>query len=79
MKLLKAKLYEIEVQKKNAIKDAVNSSLTDMAFGSQIRSYVLQPQTHIKDHRTKHERTDAEAVLDGDIQDFLEATLRMTT
>jgi peptide chain release factor 2 len=79
MKMLKAKLYDIEVKKKNSVKDELNNSLTDMAFGNQIRSYVMQPYTLIKDHRTDYERRDAQTVLDGDIQGFLEAMLRIAT
>jgi len=78
MKMLKAKLYDIEVQKKNAVKDKLNSELADIAFGSQIRSYVFSPSAIVKDHRTKYEETNAVRVLDGNIQGFLEAFIRST-
>ncbi len=75
MKMLKAKLYEIEVQKRNAEKNALEATKADVGWGSQIRSYVLD-QSRIKDLRTGVERTDTQRVLDGDINEFLEASLK---
>lgn len=75
MKMLKAKLYEIEIQKRNAEKNAIEASKSDIGWGSQIRSYVLD-QSRIKDLRTGVERTDTQKVLDGDIDEFIEASLK---
>ncbi|MEI7038089.1 peptide chain release factor 2 [Fulvimonas yonginensis] len=75
MKMLKAKLYEIELQKRNAEKDALEASKSDIGWGSQIRNYVLD-QSRIKDLRTGVERTDTQKVLDGDLDDFIEASLK---
>lgn len=74
--LLKAKLYDIEIKKRTDATDELNSSLTDIAFGSQIRSFILSPYTLVKDHRSKYERSDAEAVLNGDIHDFMLSSLK---
>lgn len=71
MKILKAKLYELEVQKKNTEKEKYFSSMQDNSFGHQIRSYTLSPNQLIKDERTDFQSRDADAVLDGDIQDFI--------
>jgi peptide chain release factor 2 len=75
MKMLKAKLYEIEVQKRNAEKTALEATKADVGWGSQIRSYVLD-QSRIKDLRTGVERTDTQKVLDGDLDEFVEASLK---
>ena len=75
MKMLKAKLYEIEVQKRNAEKNALEATKADIGWGSQIRSYVLD-QSRIKDLRTGVERTDTQKVLDGDLDEFVEASLK---
>ncbi len=77
MKMLKAKLYELEMQKRQAELDKVNSEKKDIAWGSQIRNYVLQPYQLIKDVRTKYESSSVDKVLDGDIQPFIEAYLMM--
>jgi peptide chain release factor 2 len=71
MKMLKAKLYEIEMKKKQAEKEKYISSMSDVSFGSQIRTYTLMPYKLVKDHRTEFENRNADAVLDGDIQDFV--------
>lgn len=76
MKMLKAKLYEIEVQKRNTEKTALEATKADVGWGSQIRSYVLD-QSRIKDLRTGVERTDTQKVLDGDIDGFIEASLKL--
>ncbi|HET7332006.1 peptide chain release factor 2 [Dyella sp.] len=75
MKMLAAKLYELEMQKRNAEKDALEASKSDIGWGSQIRNYVLD-QSRIKDLRTGIERTDTQKVLDGDLDDFIEASLK---
>jgi len=75
MKMLKAKLYEMEMQKRNAAKQAMEDSKSDIGWGSQIRSYVLD-QSRIKDLRTNVERSDTQKVLDGDLDEFIEASLK---
>ena len=75
MKILKARLYELELSKRREKLDAVEAAKKDIAFGSQIRSYVLHPYRMVKDHRTKHETGNPDRVLDGDIDDFVKATL----
>ena len=75
MKILKARLYELELSKRREKLDAVEAAKKDIAFGSQIRSYVLHPYRMVKDHRTKHETGNPDRVLDGDIDDFVGATL----
>jgi peptide chain release factor 2 len=75
MKILKARLYELEMQKRREKLDAVEAAKKDIAFGSQIRSYVLHPYRMVKDHRTKHETGNPDRVLDGDIDDFIKAEL----
>ena len=75
MKMLKAKLYEMELQKRNAEKAAVEASKSDIGWGSQIRNYVLD-QSRIKDLRTGIERSDTQRVLDGDLDEFVEASLK---
>ena len=76
MKMLRAKLYEMELQKRNAEKAAVEATKSDVGWGNQIRNYVLD-QSRIKDLRTGVERTDTQRVLDGDLDDFIEASLKM--
>jgi peptide chain release factor 2 len=75
MKMLAAKLYEMEIQKRNAEKDAVEATKSDIGWGSQIRNYVLD-QSRIKDLRTGVERSDTQKVLDGDLDEFVEASLK---
>ncbi len=75
MKMLKAKLYELELQKRNTEKAALEATKSDIGWGSQIRSYVLD-QSRIKDLRTGVERTDTQKVLDGDLGEFVEASLK---
>jgi peptide chain release factor 2 len=75
MSMLKARLYELELRKKEAQANANASSKTDIGWGHQIRSYVLQPYQLVKDTRTGVEKGNAHGVLDGDIDVFLEAAL----
>ena len=75
MKMLKARLYELELQKKQEKVDAANAKKTDIGWGHQIRSYVLQPYQLIKDLRTGHTSTNPGAVLDGDLDDFIQSSL----
>ncbi len=73
--MLKARLYEIELQKQEAAVDAMNATKTEIGWGHQIRSYVLQPYQMVKDLRTGVETGNPSAVLDGDLDRFLEASL----
>ena len=75
MKQLKSKLYELEVQKRNAENQVLEDSKSDIGWGSQIRSYVLD-QSRIKDLRTGVETGNTQAVLDGDLDQFIEASLK---
>ncbi len=75
MSQLRAKLYELELQKQNEVKQAAEESKSDIGWGSQIRSYVLD-QSRIKDLRTGVETGNTQAVLDGDIDQFIEASLK---
>ncbi|CAM2730698.1 peptide chain release factor 2 [Legionella anisa] len=75
MKQLRAKLYELEIQKKNAEQQALEASKSDIGWGSQIRSYVLD-QSRIKDLRTGVETSNTQAVLDGALDQFIEASLK---
>ena len=75
MKQLKAKLYELEIQKRNAEKQAAEDAKSDIGWGSQIRSYVLD-QSRIKDLRTGVEVGNTQGVLDGDLDPFIEASLK---
>ncbi len=75
MKQLRAKLYELEMQKKNVAQQALEATKSDIGWGSQIRSYVLD-QSRIKDLRTGVETSNTQAVLDGDLDQFIEASLK---
>ncbi|MBV6417968.1 MAG: Peptide chain release factor RF2 [Steroidobacteraceae bacterium] len=75
MKMLKAKLYELEVNKRNAAAKVLEDSKSDVSWGNQIRSYVLD-QSRIKDLRTGVEVGNTQAVLDGDLDQFMEASLK---
>ena len=76
MKMLKAALYEKEIEKRNAEKDAMNASKKANEWGSQIRSYVMHPYQLVKDHRTQHETSQVQSVMDGDLDDFIYSYLR---
>lgn len=75
MQMLRARLYELELRKKQDAANAAQENKTDIGWGHQIRSYVLQPYQMVKDLRTSAENTNSGAVLDGDIDLFLEASL----
>jgi peptide chain release factor 2 len=75
MSMLKARLYELELAKREAVTDAMNATKTDIGWGHQIRSYVLQPYQMVKDLRTGVETSQSDKVLDGDIDKFLQASL----
>jgi peptide chain release factor 2 len=75
MTLLRSQLYEVELEKRREEARKLDASKPEISFGSQIRSYVMQPYQMIKDHRTKFERGDVQKVLDGDIDPFIRAYL----
>ena len=77
MRLLKARLYEIEKQKKQEKLDKLEDSKSEIAWGNQIRSYVLHPYKMIKDLRTRLETGDVDRILDGDLDDFIKASLTL--
>jgi peptide chain release factor 2 len=74
-KMLRARLYEMELQKREAAAQALNDQKTDIGWGHQIRSYVLQPYQMVKDLRTDVETSDTQSVLDGDLDAFMAASL----
>ncbi len=76
MKMLRAALYQREVEKKEAERAKVEASKSDIAWGSQIRSYVFQPYTMVNDHRTDLKIGDVQRVMDGDLDPFIEAFLK---
>ena len=75
MKLLRSQLYEVELEKRREEARKLDASKPEISFGSQIRSYVMQPYQMVKDHRTKFERGDVQKVLDGDIDPFIRSYL----
>jgi len=77
MDMLKARMYELELRKREEKLSAQTAGKTDIGWGHQIRSYVLQPYQMVKDSRTSVEKGNAHGVLDGDIDDFLEAALAL--
>ena len=77
MKMLRSRLYEYELEKKRAVSKKLEDSKLDINFGSQIRSYVLQPYRMAKDLRTRVEVGDVDRVLDGDLQPFIRGYLKM--
>ena len=76
MKVLKAKLYMLEQQKRDAELAKLYSKKGEMAWGNQIRSYVLKPYRMVKDHRTDFQTGNVDAVLDGELDGFIESYLR---
>ena len=75
MKQLKARLYEMEMEKKESEAEELGGEKKDIGWGSQIRSYVLHPYRMVKDHRTDYESGNTDAVLDGNLDGFIEAYL----
>ncbi len=77
MQLLKSQLYEIELKKRQAKRDEIEANKKKIEWGSQIRNYVMHPYKLVKDVRTQHESTDVDAVMNGEIDNFLKAYLMM--
>jgi peptide chain release factor 2 len=75
MKMLRSRLYDEEIKKRQAATDKLDETKLDISFGSQIRSYVMQPYRIIKDHRTKLEVGDVDRVMDGDLDPFIHSYL----
>ena len=75
IKMLKSRLYQLEVERRNAEKAEIESTKKKIDFGSQIRNYVLHPYKLVKDNRTAVEKTDVQKVLDGDLDEFIKAYL----
>jgi peptide chain release factor 2 len=75
MKVLKSRLFELKMKEQQARLEQLGGEKRDIAFGSQIRSYVLQPYQMIKDHRTRVQRGDVDRVLDGDLDEFIKVYL----
>jgi peptide chain release factor 2 len=76
MKMLKNRLYKLEAEKQAAVKAAFDATKADVTFGSQIRSYVFQPYTMVNDHRTETKITDVQRIMDGDLDELIEAQLK---
>ena len=76
MKMLKAKLYQLEIEKKEEQLAEIRGEQKEIGWGSQIRSYVFHPYSMVKDHRTNAETGNIRAVMDGDIDEFIDAYLR---
>jgi peptide chain release factor 2 len=77
MQMLKSRLYEEELRRRQAVKDATNSIKKKIEWGSQIRSYVFHPYKMIKDHRTDYEVGNVQPVMDGHLDDFIKAYLML--
>ena len=75
--MLRAKLFLLKQQEEEAMRDGIRGDVKDIAWGSQIRSYVLQPYTMVKDTRTQEETSDTDGVLNGNIDRFINAYLKM--
>jgi peptide chain release factor 2 len=76
LKILRARLLELEIEKREAEKARIKGKRIDAGWGNQIRSYILHPYRMVKDHRTDYETSNTEAVLDGELDDFIDAYLR---
>ncbi|PKR77997.1 peptide chain release factor 2 [Halalkalibacillus sediminis] len=76
MKMLKSKLYQYEIEKQQAELDEIRGEQKEIGWGSQIRSYVFHPYQMVKDHRTNYENGNTQAVMDGELDDFVDAYLR---
>jgi peptide chain release factor 2 len=77
MQLLKSQLYEIELKKRQAVRDEIEANKMKIEWGSQIRNYVMHPYKLVKDVRTQHETSDVDGVMNGEIDEFLKAYLMM--
>ena len=75
MQVLRSKLYELELEKRREGAAELEATKQDISFGSQIRNYVLHPYRLVKDTRTKHETSDVDAVLDGELDEFIKEFL----
>ena len=75
MNMLKARLYDFEMKKKEEQSQSTEASKSEIGWGHQIRSYILQPYRLVKDNRTNHESTSPDKILDGEIDEFLEKSL----
>jgi len=75
MKILKARLYQKKLEEEQEKKQQIEDSKTGISWGNQIRSYVFHPYNMVKDHRSEHETSNAQRVMDGDIDDFIDAYL----
>jgi peptide chain release factor 2 len=75
MKMLRSRLYQAEIEKRQAATRKLDETKLDISFGSQIRTYTLQPYRLVKDHRTKFEMGDVDRVLDGDLDPFIRSFL----
>lgn len=71
MKILKGRLYELEKEKKQEVVDEINSNKKEIGWGSQIRSYIMHPYQMVKDHRTDFESSNVDAILDGELEEFI--------
>jgi len=78
MKILKARLYQAELEKEKEKNKDLEDQKMDIGFGSQIRSYVFHPYQMVKDHRTKEENGNTQAVMDGDLNPFIKSFLLST-
>ncbi len=76
MKVLKSKLYEMELQKRKAEQDKINAEKKEIGWGAQIRSYVLHPYKMVKDHRTGYQSSNPDSVLDGQLDHFSKSYLQ---
>ncbi len=76
MKMLRAALYQRELEEQQAARDVIEATKSDNSWGNQIRSYVFQPYTMVNDHRTERKIPDVQAVMDGDLDGFIEAYLK---
>ena len=74
--MLRAKLYMLEKQKKDEKMSGIRGEVCDINFGNQIRSYIMHPYTLVKDHRTNEENGNVTAVIDGDLDQFINAYLK---
>jgi peptide chain release factor 2 len=75
MKVLRARLYDLKLKEQESKLEKIGGAKKDIAFGSQIRSYVLQPYQMVKDHRTKYQEGQVQKVLDGDVGPFIKTYL----